>query len=218
MSSMRSASSITSRRVSVSSRPPRSNMSISRPGVAISTSTPRISRSFWSDMLSPPMMSAWVSFRVLAVLDEILRHLQRQFAGRLQDEAARHARPCPAAGQDVEHRQGEAGGFAGAGLRAAQQVAPHQHPGDGLRLDRRRRAVALFLDGAHDRLGQAERGEAGLGQFFGQLGIVAGRLIAGRLFDEFGGARRVVPDPRVQPEFCVLGGCGRIRGGDAAVR
>ena len=65
MSSMRSASSITSRRVSVSSSPPRSNMSISRPGVAISTSTPRISRSFWSDMLSPPMISAWVSFRYL---------------------------------------------------------------------------------------------------------------------------------------------------------
>ena len=65
MSSMRSASSITSRRVSVSSSPPRSNMSISRPGVAISTSTPRISRSFWSDMLSPPMIRAWVSLRYL---------------------------------------------------------------------------------------------------------------------------------------------------------
>ncbi len=40
-------------------------MSISRPGVAISTSTPRISTSFWSDMLSPPIISAWVSFRYL---------------------------------------------------------------------------------------------------------------------------------------------------------
>ena len=40
-------------------------MSISRPGVAISTSTPRISTSFWSDMLSPPMISACVSFRYL---------------------------------------------------------------------------------------------------------------------------------------------------------
>ncbi len=40
-------------------------MSSNRPGVAISTSTPRISTSFWSDMLSPPMIRAWVSFRYL---------------------------------------------------------------------------------------------------------------------------------------------------------
>ena len=46
MSSMRSASSITSILVSVSSNPPRSNRSISRPGVAIRTSTPFISASF----------------------------------------------------------------------------------------------------------------------------------------------------------------------------
>ena len=65
MSSIRSASSMTSNWQSVSSRPPRSKMSIRRPGVAISTSTPRISASFWSDMLSPPMISAWLSLRYL---------------------------------------------------------------------------------------------------------------------------------------------------------
>ena len=65
MSSIRSASSITRMRVSVSRMLPRSYMSSSRPGVAISTSTPRISTSFWSDMLSPPMISACVSFRYL---------------------------------------------------------------------------------------------------------------------------------------------------------
>ncbi len=46
MSSIRSASSITRMRVSVSRIVPRSNMSISRPGVAIRTSTPRFSTSF----------------------------------------------------------------------------------------------------------------------------------------------------------------------------
>ena len=61
ISSMRSASSITSTRQSVSSRPPRSNKSSSRPGVAISTSTPFISTSRWSFRLSPPISSAWVS-------------------------------------------------------------------------------------------------------------------------------------------------------------
>ncbi len=119
MSSMRSASSITSSLASVSRIVPRSNMSISRPGVAISTSTPRISTSFWSDMLSPPMISAWVSFRYLPYCDEVLGDLQRQFARRLQDQAARHAGAGARAGQDVEHRQGEAGGLAGAGLRRA---------------------------------------------------------------------------------------------------
>ena len=65
MSSMRSASSITSILVSVSNRPPRSNKSISRPGVAIRTSTPFISASFWSDRLSPPISRAWFSFMYL---------------------------------------------------------------------------------------------------------------------------------------------------------
>ncbi len=65
MSSMRSASSITSIRTSDISRPPRPTRSSSRPGVAISTSTPRASASFWSPMLSPPISSAWLSFRYL---------------------------------------------------------------------------------------------------------------------------------------------------------
>ena len=46
MSSIRSASSITRILVSVSNRPPRSNRSISRPGVAIRTSTPFMSAAF----------------------------------------------------------------------------------------------------------------------------------------------------------------------------
>ena len=63
MSSMRSASSITRNLVSFSISPPRSNRSSRRPGVAISTSTPFSSAARWSFMLSPPISSAWVSFR-----------------------------------------------------------------------------------------------------------------------------------------------------------
>ncbi len=80
--------------------------------------------------------------QVLAVLDEVLGDLQRQFARRLQDQAARHPRAGARAGEDVEHRQGEAGGLAGAGLCRAQHVASHQHERDRLFLDRRRVAVA----------------------------------------------------------------------------
>ena len=68
MSSIRSASSITRILVSVNNSPPRSNRSISRPGVAISTSTPFISASFWSDRLSPPISNAWFNLRYLPYL------------------------------------------------------------------------------------------------------------------------------------------------------
>ena len=96
---------------------------------------------------------------VLAVLHELLGDLQGQLARRLQDQAARHARLGPAIGQDIHHRQGEAGGLAGAGLGAAQHVAAHQHDRDGLFLDGRRRDVAGFCDSAQDRVGQAKIGE-----------------------------------------------------------
>ncbi len=58
MSSMRSASSITSRSQPVSRILPRSNRSISRPGVAISTSTPSSSALTWSPICTPPISSA----------------------------------------------------------------------------------------------------------------------------------------------------------------
>ena len=60
ISSMRSASSITSTLQSASKILPRSNRSIIRPGVAISTSTPRSSAACWSLNDSPPINSAWV--------------------------------------------------------------------------------------------------------------------------------------------------------------
>jgi hypothetical protein len=58
MSSMRSASSITRILTSASRTLPRSNRSSMRPGVAISTSTPRSSFLIWSSKLSPPIRRA----------------------------------------------------------------------------------------------------------------------------------------------------------------
>jgi hypothetical protein len=68
-------------------------------------------------------------------------------------------------------------GLAGAGLRAAQHVAAHQHDRDGLLLDRRRVEVARFCHRAQDRLGQAEVGEGGLGRGLGEGFILLGRAV-----------------------------------------
>jgi hypothetical protein len=37
--------------------------------------------------------------------------------------------------EQLQHRQREAGGLAGAGLRGAEQIAPGENYGNGLRLD-----------------------------------------------------------------------------------
>ena len=58
MSSMRSASSMTRSSTPVSSSLPRSKWSSRRPGVAISTSTPRVILASWSPKETPPIRSA----------------------------------------------------------------------------------------------------------------------------------------------------------------
>ena len=190
-------------------------MSISRPGVAISTSTPRISTSFWSDMLSPPMISAWVSFRYLPYWTKFSATCKREFARRLQDQAARHARPGAGTAEDIQHRQGEAGGLAGAGLRGAHHVAAHQHERDRLFLDRRRVTIAHLGDRAQHLLGQAEIGEHGPRRLVGladglrlrPAGVRTGRVFARRVVDRFRRGGRAV---------CQFGssrwfGCGLLR-------
>jgi hypothetical protein len=99
---------------------------------------------------------------VLAVGAHRFLDLRREFARRHQDQATRPAGLGDGGlrgGQPMQDRQGEAGGLAGAGLRGGEQIAAFQHQRDGLRLDRRRRGVAGFGDGAQQRLGQAEIGE-----------------------------------------------------------
>ncbi len=81
---------------------------------------------------------------------EALGDLQRQLAGGGEDERARAALLGGALGarQTIEDRQRERGGLAGAGLRAAEDVAAGQQVRDRLRLDGGGRLVAGAEDGA----------------------------------------------------------------------
>jgi hypothetical protein len=58
--------------------------------------------------------------------------------------------------QQLQHRQREAGGLAGAGLRRAEQIAPGEDDGDGLRLDGGGLGVALLGDGLEQLGREAE--------------------------------------------------------------
>jgi hypothetical protein len=58
--------------------------------------------------------------------------------------------------EQLQDRQREAGGLAGAGLRGAEQVAPGEHDGNGLRLDRSGDRVALIGDSTEQLGLQAE--------------------------------------------------------------
>ena len=100
-----------------------------------------------------------VELVVGAVFDEAFLHLRGEFARRLEDQRARHARAGAALFQHGDHRQHEGGGLAGAGLRDAEHVAACQHVRNGLFLDRGRRRVAGRRDGGVNFFGQAEMGE-----------------------------------------------------------
>ena len=91
-----------------------------------------------------------VELVVLAIDLEGVGDLGGELARRLEDERARHARPRPAGGEDVDHGKGEGGGLAGAGLGAAENVAPRQHVGDGLGLDGGGGGVTGVLDRPQD--------------------------------------------------------------------
>jgi hypothetical protein len=56
-------------------------------------------------------------------------------------------------GEELQHRQREAGGLAGAGLRRTKQIFACEYYGDGLRLDGGGLGVALLGDCA-EQLGQ----------------------------------------------------------------
>ncbi len=101
---------------------------------------------------------------MLAVQPHGLLHLRCELARRRDDQRAnRLARAASAGdegrglrGKSLQHRQHEAGSLAGAGLRAGEQVAAREHRGDRLHLDRGGLLIALFLDRAQQRIGQAE--------------------------------------------------------------
>ena len=122
MSSMRSASSMTRISTPLSRMRPRSNWSSRRPGrrdqhvdAAIELLVLVFERHAADDQRHRQAV-------VLAVFFEVLVHLRRQFARRLENERARHAGAGPAVFQQRQHGQHERCRLAGAGLGNADNV------------------------------------------------------------------------------------------------
>ena len=87
-------------------------------------------------------------------LIETFLDLRCEFARRLEDQRARHARPGAALFELGQHRQHEGCGLAGAGLRNPEHVAAREHVGD-----------CLFLDGGGGGVaGGSYRGDNFVGQ------------------------------------------------------
>ncbi len=85
--------------------------------------------------------------QILAVKLEVLLDLQRQLARRRQDQRAdRLVLLVDAALEPLEDGHCEGRGLAGAGLRAADQVAPLEDRPDRRRLDRRGLLIAHLVD------------------------------------------------------------------------
>jgi len=72
-----------------------------------------------------------------------LLHLGRQFARGHEDQ---HADLALRRAEELQDRQREAGGLAGAGLRGAEQISAREDYGNGLRLDGGGDRVALIGD------------------------------------------------------------------------
>ncbi len=159
MSSMRSASSITSSSTPVSRSLPRSKWSRRRPG----RGDQHVRAAHELGILIGEGDAADdqrdVELVVGAVAIEILDHLGGQLARRLEDQRARHPGAGAAILQERQHRQRERRGLAGAGLGDAEDVAARQHMGDGLGLDRRRLGVTRRFDGVQDFLAQSQVGK-----------------------------------------------------------
>jgi len=95
---------------------------------------------------------------MFAVGAHALLHLRSELARGHEDEAAyRMARGRVARvrfrSEELQHRQSEACGLAGAGLRCAEQVAACEYYGNGLRLDGGGLGVTLLGDCA-EQLGR----------------------------------------------------------------
>ena len=98
--------------------------------------------------------------KVARIGRHVLTHLGRQFAGGGEHQGSHDVvasmGPMP---QPLQHRQGEPGGLARAGLSRGHHITALQHCRNALLLNRRRRGVALLQHRLHDRPTQAEGGE-----------------------------------------------------------
>ena len=95
---------------------------------------------------------------IASVGAEAVADLAAQLTRGAQHEHAAAAphRLALVGGEAVQDRQREGGRLAGAGLGDALQVPAFEHARDGLDLDRRRRRVALLLEGLEDGRIQVE--------------------------------------------------------------
>jgi hypothetical protein len=97
----------------------------------------------------------------LAIGAETVGDLRRELARRGQHQGAgREGRRAAAVRQQpAENGQRESGGLSGAGLGDAEKVAALEEQGDRLGLNGGRRFIAFAIEGAKERLGEAEIGE-----------------------------------------------------------
>ncbi len=132
-------------------------------------------------------------FGALGVFGEALGDLVGQFAGRGQDDGARHAGAGSARRQAFDQGQGEGGGLAGAGLGDAQDVAAGQGHRDRLFLNRSGGRVAGVGDGLQGRGREAQLGKFGH-ESLGEKASACVTATEPPLFGRAGGAyRRPVP-------------------------
>ncbi len=143
MSHMWSASSRTAISTAPRSAAPCSHRSISRPGVAISRSTPRRSASICFGYGRPPAISFERHVHHVRERLERVVHLHGELTRRDQHHATRAAGLGVTAGETHQRRQAETERFAGAGLAAAEHVLAGQRVRDGRGLDRERRGDAV---------------------------------------------------------------------------
>ena len=94
-----------------------------------------------------------------AVFIELFLDLGGEFAGRLDDQGARHAGSRAALFQHGEHRKHEGSGLAGAGLGDAENIPASQNVGNCLFLNGGGGGVTGGRDGGEHLIGQAEMGE-----------------------------------------------------------
>jgi len=130
--------------------------SISRPGVAISTSTPSCSAFDLIAHLHAADQQRHFKIVVAASTSRSSRRLARPVPRWLEDQRARHQRTAAAMRQNVDHRQHEAGRLARPRLRDADKVAHHRRRGDRLRLDGGRGVVARVENRLEQLVRQAE--------------------------------------------------------------
>ena len=95
---------------------------------------------------------------MLAVALHALVDLDRELAGRREDEAAHRVQRgrealCRERREPLQQGERESCRLAGAGLRGAEKVASREDDGDGLRLDGGGFGIALLRDGTK-QLGQ----------------------------------------------------------------